>query len=156
VSEEIRPVIRPILIVNLLGYAIALGAAGALLAVLHLPWFLFSSALGLVALLVGILLGLRTASAYWRHLTERYSVEGSVLLISRGWALKTRGQVPLGNVAEAKAVVPLLLRPFRVGSVLVSTNDGLTHILFNVKDPVGFAENLRSLLNLSMSESHGL
>jgi membrane protein YdbS with pleckstrin-like domain len=143
---EFRPIIIPILIVNLLGYAIALGVTGALLAVLHLPWFLFSSALDLVAVVVGTLLGLRTASAYWMYLTERYSVQGSVLLISRGWAVKTRGQVALSNIAEAKAVMPLLLRPFRVGSVLVSTNDGSTHILYNVKDPVGFAENLRSLL----------
>ena len=51
--------------------------------------------------------------------------------------------IPLRNVSEARAVMPLLLRFFDVGSVVVSTNDGSMRTLFNVKDPDIVAGNVR-------------
>jgi membrane protein YdbS with pleckstrin-like domain len=142
-AEVYRPVIKPVLLVNLGVYAVLVGLAALLLPALGLPPFLSYPLLGVAALLVGVLVALRTALAYWRHVTESYLVDADALVIRRGWAVRTEGRVLLGNVAEATAVVPLGLRPFGVGSVVVSTNDGYVHVLRNVEGPNGLAEKIR-------------
>jgi membrane protein YdbS with pleckstrin-like domain len=142
-GEIHRPVIIPILLVNLIGYTLLVSVVGLLLLALNLPPFLSYPLLGLVALFVGVLLALRTAWAYWRHVTESYLVDADALVIKRGWAVRTEGRVFLRNVAEARAVVPLGLRIFGVGSVVVSTNDGREHVLYNTKDPEGIAEKIK-------------
>jgi uncharacterized membrane protein YdbT with pleckstrin-like domain len=142
-GEVYRPVIKPVLLVNLTVCAVIVGLAALLLPALGLPPFLFYPLLGLVALLVGDLVVFRTAVAYWQHVTESYLVDADALVIRRGWAVRTEGRVLLRNVVEATAVVPLGLRPFGVGSIVVSTKDGHVHVLYNVKGPDGLAEKIR-------------
>jgi Bacterial PH domain len=142
-EETYRPVVKPIFLLNLIGYALVVSVVGLLLLALNPPQFLFYPLLGSVGLLAGFFLALKTAWAYWRHVTESYSLDGDALVIRRGWAIRTQGRILLRNVAEARAVVPIGLKLFGVGSIVVSTNDGREHVLHNTKDPEGIAEKIK-------------
>jgi hypothetical protein len=142
-EETYRPVIKPILLLNLIGYALAISVVSLLLLALNPPQFLFYPLLDLIAFFAGFFVALRTAWAYWKHVTESYSLATDALVIKRGWAIRTQGRILLRNVAEARVVVPIGLKLFGVGSVVVSTNDGREHVLYNTKDPEGIAEKIK-------------
>jgi len=148
VATEVRPVIKPVLVVNLLRYAASLGALGVLLAALRLPSYVYYPLLLVAALLAGIYLLLATSLAYWRHLTETYAIDGDQILIRRGLFNRSGTAIASRNISDIQTVLPLFLRPFHVGLVKVSTNDGAVHPFYNIKRPADFAENLRSLLRV--------
>lgn len=125
-------------IAHSLFFVLALG----LMFLLPLPRFVFLPAV--ILLMVGDLFvfAFRALGAYWVHLTQRYSVDndGGYVRIRRGWASITSEFVPFRNISDVRAEMPLLLRMLGVGHVIMDTNDGRGHILYNVKDPQGIIE----------------
>ena len=143
-EEEYRPVIIEVLEAYLIAFALLYAAVYVLFVfLLPFPASVTGPLTWLVALLIGIFFALRALSAFWVRLTQLYAVGDGYLRIQRGWVSKTSAQVPFRNIAEVKAVLPLLLRVFGVGLIVISTNDGYRHVLYNLKDPGGIAERVR-------------
>lgn len=144
-KDTYRPVIRPILAVYTVAYLLIVAVSGLLLLELPFPSsFIYYPAWVVIALVFFIVIAAAVSRAAWRHFTETYSIEdGRVIRIQRGWASRTSAVIPFQNIAEAKAVMPLALRLFHVGTVFLSTNDGFTHVLYNVRYPEGLVETIK-------------
>jgi membrane protein YdbS with pleckstrin-like domain len=131
---EARPRIVEVLVV----YS-AVFAAIALLSYALLP---AQAALAVVVIAAVVWL-LNVSKAGFRYLTESYDVDSEYIGIKRGWFDKETALIPAANVAEVKAVRPLLLRLLSIGSVYVATTDGSTHVLYNVKHPESLVGAIR-------------
>jgi membrane protein YdbS with pleckstrin-like domain len=150
-TKDFRPVIVPVVVINgIVTIFFVVGAASAvwlLSRAILLPAIFFSSIDGIL-ILVGVLFFAQTVlRALWIRLTEAYKVQRGFLLIRRGWASRTAEQIPSTNIADAVTVLPLLLRLFRVGSVVVSTNDGFVHEMRNIRNPQDLTDEIRQQLS---------
>ena len=142
-----RPVVVPVIISNALVTVIFVAGSALLFWFLSRVVFMpanFFNSVDLIIALLGVLFFAQTAArALWVRLTEAYKVETGFLFIRRGWATRTAEQIPSTNIADAETVLPLLLRFFGVGSILVSTNDGSVHVMKNVRHPQALADEIR-------------
>lgn len=101
------------------------------------------SLLWFAAIVVAAYFAFEALFASWVHLTERYTIGDGYVRIRRGWASKTSGVIPTRNIAEARAVMPLLLRMLGVGLVVIETNDGSRHVMHNIKYPERIAYGIK-------------
>ncbi len=141
-EEEIRPVVKQVLLSYAAAYLLVLATLMPLLWLLRLPPPIFSAIVMLLLTADSVFMVYRAARAYWVHITERYVVGDDYIMIQRGWASKTSGLVQSQNISEAKAVMPLFLRTLGVGFIVIDTNDGNRHVLHNVNDPVRIAGSI--------------
>ncbi len=114
--------------------------------VLLLPQFVFlPAAVTLFIVMASIVFAFRALSAFWVHLTQRYVIDadGGYVRMQRGWASRTSELVPFRNISQIQAAMPFFLRMLGLGHVVIDTNDGRTHILYNMKDPQGIIERIR-------------
>jgi len=122
-----------------------LAVYSAVLAVIALlSYALLPAQAALVAVVVAAMVWLLNASkAGFRYLTESYDANSEYLGIKRGWFDKETAIIPAKNIAEVRAVRPLLLRALSIGSVYVATTDGSVHVLYNVKRPENIVTAIR-------------
>ena len=98
-----------------------------------------------ITIIAATVFAINSARAAYRYLTERYIIASKYIGIERGWFDKETAIISRGNIAEVKAVRPLLLRMLSIGSVYVATNDGSVHVLYNVKHPESIVSELREV-----------
>jgi len=158
-TKDFRPVIAPVVVINgIVTIVFVAGAASVmwlLSRVILLPAIFFSSVDGILIVIGVFFFGQTVLRALWIRLTEAYRVQRGFLLIRRGWASRTAEQIPSTNIADAVTVLPLLLRLFRVGSVVVSTNDGFFHEMRNIRNPQDLTDEIRQQLSLTARGDDG-
>ena len=134
-----RPVIIPVLSAFLLTTALPLGILSALV-LWFIPAQLFSFSLGLVGLVCSVLVAtLLFPPIYWRF-TQVYAIDIEGVKIRAGLLSSALEVVPRANLASVVANRPFPLRLFRVGSILLFTNDGNRRVLHNLTEPDAIVE----------------
>jgi len=137
---EARPRIIEVLLVYSLVLAVIALLSYALLPV-HIALF--------ITIIAATVFAINSARAAYRYLTERYIIASKYIGIERGWFDKETAIISRGNIAEVKAVRPLLLRMLSIGSVYVATNDGSVHVLYNMKHPESIVSELKEEIAIS-------
>jgi len=142
--EPVRPGLKEPLVVYLSGYLAVLLLAG------FITWPLPSPIRISFFILVGIAALVPFGLGLWRvvflHFTEEYEVRDGQVVISRGLLTKTVAAIPHHNIVEVQTILSFPLRFLSIGAVRISTNDGVAHLLHNIRNPGGFTENIRVLL----------
>jgi membrane protein YdbS with pleckstrin-like domain len=128
---------RPRIIEVLLVYSLVL------VIIVLLSYALIHSVALFITIIATAVFAIDSARATFRYATERYFITSEYIGIERGWFDKETALLPAANVAEVKAVRPLLLRLLSIGSVYVATNDGSTHVLYHVKHPESIVGAIR-------------
>ena len=141
-EEEFRPALREVVLAYGLASVLLWGLLSAAASLLPVPGFAVAPIEALTTFLAVAFFIFRVAPALVLHVENRYYVGDGVLRIRR-----RRGFGPvtilLQNVTDVVVYVPLLMRPFGVGTVEVFTVDCRARPLFNLKDPRAFAEKIR-------------
>jgi uncharacterized membrane protein YdbT with pleckstrin-like domain len=131
---EARPRIIEVLLIYSFVLAVIALLSYALLPV-HIALF--------ITIIAAAVYAINSSRAAFRYATERYIIASKYIGIERGWFDKETAIISKENIAEVKAVRPLLLRMLSIGSVYVATNDGSVHALYNVKHPENIVSELR-------------
>ena len=134
---------RPRIIEVLLVYSLVL------VIIVLLSYALLYSVALFITIIAAAVFAINSARAAFRYLTERYIIASKYIGIERGWFDKETAIISRGNIAEVKAVRPLLLRMLSIGSVYVATNDGSVHVLYNVKHPESIVSELKEEIAIS-------
>jgi len=145
VESQIRPVVNEVIVAYSMAHCLFFVIVLGLMLVLPVPWFVLLPAVILLTVVDLIAFALRALGTFWVRLTQRYAIDtdGGYVRMQREWASRTSELVPFRNISEVRAAMPLFLGMFGVGHVVIDTNDGKAHILYNVKDPRGIIERIR-------------
>ena len=100
---------------------------------------------GAIVLLGLLYLGL-VAVAVWNdvvaYLTQSYVIEGDVVKINVGLALKQSRSIDRSNIASVVGIMPFPARVFGIGSVEVNTTDGYSATMINIRNPLDVARRI--------------
>ena len=133
-EEEFKPVFKEMVIAYGLASAVMWGLAASVVLVLSLPGAYVAPLLQLSIIPAAVFFVVKSASALFLHLTERYYLGDGAVRMQRGLFSRETDTVPLHEVGHAGVVVSMLFRAFGVGTVWVHTNDCLAYPLYNLRD----------------------